>query len=114
MRTEPTLCGETPSHAVTALCCLWYLYVLALLFSLYLIDSPVVRAETLCFKRAGVQAVVKDVFLPWLNAYRFFEQNAELFASVSNTNFYEFLCLFAPTFGNSAHRSCSEFVFACT
>lgn len=32
---------------------------------LYLINSPVVRAETLCFKDAGVKAIVKDVFLPW-------------------------------------------------
>ncbi|CAG9465638.1 unnamed protein product [Pedinophyceae sp. YPF-701] len=43
---------------------------------LYLINSPVVRAETLRFKEEGVFAVVKDVFLPWYNAYRFFVQNA--------------------------------------
>lgn len=43
---------------------------------LYLISSPVVRAETLRFKREGVFAVVKDVFLPWYNAYRFLVQNA--------------------------------------
>ncbi len=29
-----------------------------------------VRAETLKFKEEGVFAVVKDVFLPWYNAYR--------------------------------------------
>lgn len=32
---------------------------------LYLIDSPVVRAEPLRFKEAGVLAVVKEIFLPW-------------------------------------------------
>lgn len=32
--------------------------------------SPVVRAETLRFKEEGVFRVVKDVFLPWYNAYR--------------------------------------------
>ena len=32
---------------------------------LYLINSPVVRAESLRFKEAGVKDVVKDVFLPW-------------------------------------------------
>ena len=37
---------------------------------LYLINSPVVRAETLRFKEEGVFSVVKDVFLPWYNAYR--------------------------------------------
>ncbi|KAI3433769.1 hypothetical protein D9Q98_003575 [Chlorella vulgaris] len=42
---------------------------------LYLINSPVVRAETLKFKEEGVFSVVKDVFLPWYNAYRFLVQN---------------------------------------
>ncbi|GAB4817754.1 hypothetical protein N2152v2_004800 [Parachlorella kessleri] len=42
---------------------------------LYLINSPVVRAETLKFKEEGVFAVLKDVFLPWYNAYRFLVQN---------------------------------------
>uniref|UniRef100_A0ACD5UJZ9 Uncharacterized protein n=1 Tax=Avena sativa TaxID=4498 RepID=A0ACD5UJZ9_AVESA len=44
---------------------------------LYLVNSPVVRAESLRFKRIGVFGVVKDVFLPWYNAYRFFVQNAK-------------------------------------
>jgi isoleucyl-tRNA synthetase len=39
---------------------------------LYLINSPVVRAENLRFKEEGVRDVIKDVFLPWYNAYRFF------------------------------------------
>lgn len=43
---------------------------------LYLINSPVVRAETLKFQEKGVRDVIKDVFLPWFNAYRFFVQNA--------------------------------------
>ena len=38
---------------------------------LYLINSPVVKAETLKFKEEGVRDVLKDVFLPWFNAYRF-------------------------------------------
>ena len=42
---------------------------------LYLVNSPVVHAETLRFKKEGVFAVVKDVFLPWYNAYRFLVQN---------------------------------------
>eukprot|EP00742_Colponemidia_sp_Colp-10_P002909 GILJ01003106.1.p1 GENE.GILJ01003106.1~~GILJ01003106.1.p1 ORF type:complete len:1149 (-),score=229.84 GILJ01003106.1:175-3621(-) len=42
---------------------------------LYLINSPVVRAEPLKFQKAGVRDVVKDVFLPWFNAYRFLVQN---------------------------------------
>ncbi|XP_053153865.1 isoleucine--tRNA ligase, cytoplasmic isoform X2 [Hemicordylus capensis] len=42
---------------------------------LYLINSPVVRAENLKFKEEGVRDVLKDVFLPWYNAYRFLIQN---------------------------------------
>ncbi|KAM4651186.1 isoleucine--tRNA ligase, cytoplasmic [Discoglossus pictus] len=42
---------------------------------LYLINSPVVRAENLRFKEDGVRDVLKDVFLPWYNAYRFLLQN---------------------------------------
>ena len=42
---------------------------------LYLIDSPVVRADTLRFKEDGVKDVLKDVLLPWFNAYRFLVQN---------------------------------------
>ncbi|KAG4979321.1 hypothetical protein JHK85_033279 [Glycine max] len=44
---------------------------------LYLINSPVVRAEPLRFKKEGVYGVVRDVFLPWYNAYRFLVQNAK-------------------------------------
>uniref|UniRef100_A0A7N5P255 isoleucine--tRNA ligase n=1 Tax=Ailuropoda melanoleuca TaxID=9646 RepID=A0A7N5P255_AILME len=42
---------------------------------LYLINSPVVKAENLRFKEEGVRDVLKDVLLPWYNAYRFFIQN---------------------------------------
>jgi len=43
---------------------------------LYLINSPVVRAEPLRFREEGVFDTVKEVLLPWYNAYRFFVQNA--------------------------------------
>jgi len=38
---------------------------------LYLCNSPVVRAEPLRFEEHGVKEIVKKVFLPWFNAYRF-------------------------------------------
>jgi len=44
---------------------------------LYLINSPVVRAENLKFKEEGVRDIIKDVFLPWYNAFRFLIQNIE-------------------------------------
>ncbi|CAL52239.2 Aminoacyl-tRNA synthetase, class Ia [Ostreococcus tauri] len=52
---------------------------------LYLIDSPVVRAEPLRFKEDGVFGVLKDVFLPWYNAYRFLVQNVLAFEETSGT-----------------------------
>lgn len=44
---------------------------------MYLINSPVVRAESLKFREEGVLGVVKEVFLPLYNAFRFFLQNVE-------------------------------------
>ena len=54
---------------------------------LYLINSPVVRAEPLRFKESGVLGVVKDVFLPWYNTYRFFAQQALRLTSASGVAF---------------------------
>lgn len=39
---------------------------------LYLINSPVVRAENLRFSEAGVKQLLRDLLIPWWNAYRFF------------------------------------------
>jgi len=44
---------------------------------LFLINSPVVKAENLRFREEGVQAILRDVFLPWYNAHRFLLQNIE-------------------------------------
>ena len=38
---------------------------------LYLINSPLVKADNLNFSKEGVRGVVRDVFLPWYNVYRF-------------------------------------------
>ncbi|CAG9820621.1 unnamed protein product [Phaedon cochleariae] len=54
---------------------------------LYLINSPVVRAENLRFKEEGVRDIVKDVFLPWYNAYRFLLQNLEIYVQNNNKMF---------------------------
>ena len=54
---------------------------------LYLINSPVVRAQDLSFKEAGVKGVVRDVLLPWYNAYRFFVQSARRFPGVTGKAF---------------------------
>jgi isoleucyl-tRNA synthetase len=49
---------------------------------LYLINSPVVRGEELRFVEKGVKDVVRDVFLPWFNAFRFFAQGVTQLESV--------------------------------
>jgi isoleucyl-tRNA synthetase len=54
---------------------------------MYLINSPVVRAEPLKFKEEGVLGVVKEVFLPWYNAFRFFLQNVERWEALGGRNF---------------------------
>jgi isoleucyl-tRNA synthetase len=42
---------------------------------LYLINSPVVRAEPFAFAEAGVKRVVQTVMLPWLNTLVLFNQS---------------------------------------
>ena len=39
---------------------------------LYLIYSPVVRAENLKFSENGVKQIMRDLLIPWWNAYSFF------------------------------------------
>lgn len=43
---------------------------------MYMCSSVAVRAGSLRFKEEGVKDIVRGVFLPWFNAYRFFVQEA--------------------------------------
>ena len=54
---------------------------------LFLINSPVVKAESLRFKEEGVRDILKDVFLPWYNAYRFLLQNVEAYQREQEVDF---------------------------
>jgi isoleucyl-tRNA synthetase len=54
---------------------------------LYLINSPVVRADVLKFQEEGVNEVVRGVLLPWYNAFRFFVQCVERWESMAGTLF---------------------------
>lgn len=54
---------------------------------LYMINSPVVRAEPLRFKEAGVREVVAKVLLPLWNSYKFFEAQVELLKKIENVDF---------------------------
>ena len=54
---------------------------------LYLCNSPVVRAEPLKFSQDGVRGIVREVFLPWFNAYRFLIQNISRWEKSSGKTF---------------------------
>lgn len=54
---------------------------------LYLINSPVVRAECLKFNEDFLSGVVKDVLLPWYNAFRFLFQCLEKVEQDSGVTF---------------------------
>lgn len=54
---------------------------------LYLINSPVVRAEPLKFKEAGVKDMISQVLLPMWNSYRFFEDQVLLVKKTENVDF---------------------------
>jgi isoleucyl-tRNA synthetase len=46
---------------------------------LYMMHSPAVRAEDLCFSEAGVELVLRQVMLPFWNAYSFFMTYARIY-----------------------------------
>ena len=54
---------------------------------LYLMNSPQVRGEELKFKEQGVCDVVKDVFIPWYNVYKFQLQNINRYEAESGKKF---------------------------
>ena len=54
---------------------------------LYMINSPVVRAETLRFAEAGVKDVVSRVLLPLWNSYQFFNGQVSLLKKAEGVDF---------------------------
>lgn len=54
---------------------------------LYLINSPVLKAETLKFKEEGVKEVVSKVLLPWWNSYKFWEGQVALLKKLEGVEF---------------------------
>lgn len=54
---------------------------------LYLINSPVVRAETLRFKESGVKEIVQKVLLPLWNSYKFFEGQVALLKKIEDIDY---------------------------
>lgn len=54
---------------------------------LYLIDSPLVKGQSLKFSEKGLGQKIKDVFLPLYNSYRFLIQNILRYEIQSGKNF---------------------------
>ncbi|CAK7902910.1 hypothetical protein CAAN1_16S02014 [[Candida] anglica] len=54
---------------------------------LYLINSPVLRAETLKFREEGVKEVVSTVLLPWYNSFNFLKDSIDLFKKDNGVDF---------------------------
>lgn len=54
---------------------------------LYLINSPVLKAESLKFKEEGVKEVVSKVLLPWYNSFKFLDGQIALLKKTSDIDF---------------------------
>lgn len=54
---------------------------------LYLMDSQLVKGQSLKFKEEDLAKVAKDVFLPLFNCYKFLIQNIHRYEMNNNTNF---------------------------
>lgn len=54
---------------------------------LYLINGPLVKAESINFKEEGLKSVVRDIFLPLYNVQKFLIQNILRWEGLTNKNF---------------------------
>ncbi|CAF0799913.1 unnamed protein product [Brachionus calyciflorus] len=65
---------------------------------LYLISSPAVRGDSVKFNENGVRDVIKDAFLPWVNASKFLTQNIERWEAEQGKKFvYEEILTYTGT-----------------
>jgi isoleucyl-tRNA synthetase len=76
---------------------------------LYLINSPVVRAEPLKFKESGVKEVVQKVLLPLWNSYKFFEGQVALLKKVLDIDY-----VFDPKMESSNTNVMDKWILAST
>ena len=74
---------------------------------LYLINSPVVRAESLRFKESGVKEIVAKVLLPLWNSYRFFQDQVLLLKKVEKIDF-----IFDPSSGSKNKNVMDRWILA--
>lgn len=74
---------------------------------LYLINSPVVRAEPLRFKESGVKEIVAKVLLPLWNSYKFFEGQVALLKKIQDVDY-----VFDPKLGASNTNVMDRWILA--
>ena len=76
---------------------------------LYMIDSPVVRGESLRFSEMGVKQIVSGVLLPLWNSYNFFSQQAALLKKNTGVDF-----IFDPEMQKSNENVMDRWILAST
>ncbi|KAH6617585.1 isoleucyl-tRNA synthetase [Chaetomium tenue] len=54
---------------------------------LYLVNSPVVKGESIRFKESGIKEIVSRVLLPLWNSYRFFHEQTLLYKKTTGQDF---------------------------
>ena len=54
---------------------------------LYLMNSQLVKGQSLKFKEEGLSGVIKDIFLPLYNSYKFLIQNIHRYEMTNNVSF---------------------------
>ncbi|KAI9736647.1 MAG: isoleucine--tRNA ligase [Cirrosporium novae-zelandiae] len=74
---------------------------------LYMINSPVVRAEPLRFKESGVKEIVAKVLLPLWNSYKFWEGQVTLLKKVENIDY-----MFDPEAGKTNQNILDRWILA--
>lgn len=74
---------------------------------LYLINSPVVRAEPLRFKESGVKEVVQKVLLPLWNSYNFFTSQVALLKKIEDVDY-----MFDPSMESSNTNVMDKWILA--
>jgi isoleucyl-tRNA synthetase len=52
---------------------------------LYMLHSPAVKGDDLCFTERGIELVLRQVMIPWWNAYKFFLTYARIYKWTPNT-----------------------------
>lgn len=76
---------------------------------LYLISSPVVMAENMCFSEEGVGEVLKTLLIPWYNCIYFYSECPNA-GDQEQTRMDDWILNTLNTFGNKVKRDMSKYM----